>query len=106
MSPLFVYLGREAHILILPSRGKAYQQPPDEYPRKAFMMQMVEEECVAVGNRQRLPARWLADRDQFMILCVTCMGRDEQCKRALLINCAVLVAFLNTRGGCPGHLRG
>ena len=57
------------------------------------MTQMVEEECIAIGNSQRLPARWHADRDQFMALCVTCMGRDEQCKRALLINCAVLWRF-------------
>jgi len=70
---------------MFPSRWKAYQQPPDEYPRKAFITQMVAEECIAVGNHQRLPARWLADRDQFMALCVTCMGRDEQCKRALLL---------------------
>ena len=57
------------------------------------MTQMVEEECIAIGNSQRLPARWHAHRDQFMALCVTCMGRDEQCKRALLINCAVLWRF-------------
>ena len=30
---------------------------------------------------------------QAIALCMTCMGREEQCKRALLINCAVLWRF-------------